>query len=156
MFNDAQFRPFRFTLSVFALAVLCLAAARPARAQDEKEPPFHEFKGVSIGMKVSDARQKLGSPTDKSDVQDLYSINDKQTALVYYDGSGNVSAIALMFTGAGADVPTPKSIFGADVEAKSDGSISKMVRYTKAGYFVAYNRTAGDSPMITITIQKIR
>lgn len=156
MFNDPQSRLARLSLSVFALLVLSVAAAQVARAQDEKEPPFHEFKGVSIGMKVSDARQKLGSPADKSDVQDLYSINDKQNVLVYYDAGGTVSAIALMFTGASADAPTPKAVFGTDVETKPDGSISKMVRYTKAGYFVAYNRTAGDAPMTTITIQKIR
>jgi len=29
------------------------------------------------------------------------------------------------------------------------------VRYPKAGYWVSYNRTAGNSPMITITMQAI-
>jgi hypothetical protein len=54
----------------------------------------------------------------------------------------------------GSDVPTPRSIFGADVEAKPDGSIYKMVRYQKAGCWVSYNRTAGDAPLVSITIQK--
>jgi hypothetical protein len=152
--NDVQSRLARRSLPLLALAVVCLAAS-VARAQDDKQPPFHDFKGVSIGMAVADARQKLGTAADKSDAQDIYNINDKQTAMLYYDG-GKVAAIVLMFMGGGANVLTPKSVFGTDVEAKPDGSISKMVRYEKAGYYVAYNRTPGDSPMITITIQKLR
>ncbi len=153
MSNDVQFSRSRRSLPLLALAVICLASA--ARAQDDKQPPFHDFKGVTIGMAAADARQKLGSPADKSDAQDLYNINDRQTAMVYYDG-GKVSAIVLMFTGGGADALTPKLVFGADAEVKPDGSISKMVRYEKAGYFVAYSRTPGDSPLITVTIQKLR
>lgn len=152
---DSKFRPLRLSLSLLALVTLCLAAALPARAQDEKEPPFHAFKGVAIGMTVADARLKLGNPTDKSDAQDLYNVNDKQIVQVYYDG-GKVSAISLMFTGAGPDALTPRAVFGSDIEAKADGSIYKMVRYQKAGYFVAYSRTAGNEPMVSVTIQKIR
>jgi hypothetical protein len=155
MSTDVQFRPLRLSLSLLALVALSLAAASVARAQDEKEPPFHGFKGVAIGMTVADARQKLGNPTDKSDVQELYSINDKQIVQVYYDG-GKVSAISLMFTNAGADALTPRAVFGSDIEAKPDGSIYKLVRYMKAGYFVAYSRTAGNEPMVSITIQKLR
>jgi hypothetical protein len=151
----SKFHHPRLGLSLLALFTLGLAAALPAPAQEEKEPPFHAFKGVAIGMTVADARQKLGSPTDKSDAQDLYNINDKQNVLVYYDG-GKVSAIALMFTGGGPDTLTPRAVFGSDIEAKPDGSIYKIVRYQKAGYFVAYSRSAGDSPMVSVTIQKIR
>jgi hypothetical protein len=154
MSNVSQFRPLRLSLSLLALVTLCLAAS-VARAQDEKEPPFHGFKGVAIGMTIADARLKLGNPTDKSDAQDLYSLNDKQSVSVYYDG-GKVTAISLMFTNAGADALTPRAVFGSDIEAKADGSIYKMVRYLKAGYFVAYSRTAGNEPMVSVTIQKIR
>lgn len=156
MSNDVKFRPAHRFVSLLALVTFCLAAASVARAQDEKLPPFHEYKGVSIGMAVADARQKLGNPADKSDAQDIYNINDKQSAMVYYDGAGKVSAIVLMFMGGNADALTPKSVFGTDVDARPDGSISKMVRYEKAGYFVAYSRTSGDSPLVTVTIQKIR
>jgi hypothetical protein len=145
----------RLRLPLFALLALCFCGT-VARAQDEaKEAPFHEFKGVCIGMSTADARAKLGNPTDKSDALDIYNISDKQTIQVYYDG-GKVSAIALMFTNAGADVLTAKNVFGADIEAKPDGSMYKMVRYTKAGYFVAYNRTAGNEPLVYVTIQKIK
>jgi hypothetical protein len=52
-------------------------------------------------------------------------------------------------------VPTAKSVIGADIEAKTDGSMYRMIRYTKAGFWVSYSRTSGDSPMVSITIQKI-
>jgi hypothetical protein len=141
-------------LPLFALLALCFCAAG-VRAQDEKEALFHEFKGVRIGMSAQEAREKLGNPTEKSDALDFYNVSDKQTIQVYYD-SGKVSAIALMFMNAGADAMTAKTVFGADIEAKPDGSIYKMVRYQKAGYWVSYSRTAGDSPLVSVTIQKIR
>ncbi|MFL6229311.1 MAG: hypothetical protein ACJ741_11080 [Pyrinomonadaceae bacterium] len=145
----------RLRLPLCALALVCLCAAG-ARAQDEaKEAPFHDFKGVCIGMSAADARQKLGNPTEKSDALDFYNVSDKQIIQVYYD-SGKVSAIALMFMNAGADAMSAKTVFGADIEAKPDGSMYKMVRYQKAGYFVAYNRTAGSAPTVSVTIQKLR
>jgi hypothetical protein len=155
MLRDLQFRLSHLRLALFAVLALSLLGAA-ARAQDEpKEPPFHEFKGVCIGMSAADARAKLGNPTEKSDALDFYNVSAKQTIQVYYDG-GKVSAIALMFTNAGADVMSAKSVFGSDIEARPDGSMYKMVRYAKAGYFVAYNRTAGDAPMVYVTIQKIK
>jgi hypothetical protein len=146
----------RLRAAALLLVALCFCAAATARAQDEpKEPLFHEFKGVCIGMSAQDARLKLGNPTEKSDAFDFYNLSDKQTVQVYYD-AGKVSAISVMFTSAGADVLSPKTVFGADLDAKADGSMYKMVRYQKAGYFVAYSRTAGTSPLISVTIQKIK
>jgi hypothetical protein len=145
----------RLRLPLFIALALCLCGT-VARAQDEaKEAPFHDFKGVCIGMTASDARAKLGSPSDKSDALDIYNVSDKQTIQVYYD-AGKVSAISLMFINAGASAMTAKNVFGADIEAKPDGSMYKMVRYAKAGYFVAYNRTAGNEPLVSVTIQKIK
>jgi hypothetical protein len=46
-------------------------------------------------------------------------------------------------------------VFGEDIEAKADGSKSRLVRYPKAGFWVSYNRTAGDTPLVTVTIQKM-
>ena len=51
--------------------------------------------------------------------------------------------------------PAPKSVFGSDVAPKADGSIYRMVRYPKAGYWVSYSRTAGADPMVTVTMQKM-
>ncbi|HKP72700.1 MAG TPA: hypothetical protein VJT82_07165, partial [Pyrinomonadaceae bacterium] len=64
-------------------------------------------------------------------------------------------AIALIYMNAGAKAPTAASVLGSDIEAKPDGSLYKMARYPKAGYWVSYSRTSGDSPLVSVTIQKI-
>jgi hypothetical protein len=119
---------------------------------DEATPPL-EFKGVSLGMSADEVRQKLGEPKDKADDQDFFVFNEKQTAQVLYDKTHKVVTISADFLG-GGDAPTPKSIFGSDIEVKPDGSMYKMVRYPKAGCWVSYNRTAGEAPLVSITIQK--
>jgi len=40
-------------------------------------------------------------------------------------------------------------------ECESDGSMYQLNRYEQAGYGVSYNRTAGDKPISTITMQKM-
>ena len=146
-------------LLVLLFAALALFASN-ARAQtpadkDKEEPPFHEYKGVRIGMTTDEARKKLGSPTDKSDTQDFYSFNDNESCQIYYDDTKKVFAVSVTYLGGGA-VPVAKSVLGADVEAKQDGSASKLIRYPKAGYWVSYARMAGDSPMTIVTMQKIQ
>lgn len=138
-----------------AVFALCLAPAAFAQDEEAKDPVFREFKGVQIGMTATDARAKLGTPTDKSDANDFYAVGDKQVVQVFYDAGKKVSAIAVSFIDSPADAPTPKSVFGSDVEAKADGSCYKMVRYPKAGYWLSYSRTAGNQPMIIVTMQKI-
>jgi hypothetical protein len=53
-------------------------------------------------------------------------------------------------------VPTCKQVFGSEAEAKADGSVYKMVRFPKAGYWLSYSRTSGNSPMTSVTLQKIQ
>jgi hypothetical protein len=52
-------------------------------------------------------------------------------------------------------VITPQQVSGADIDTKPDGSKYRLVRYPKAGYWVSYSRTAGDTPIVTVTIQKL-
>ena len=125
------------------------------KAQTDDKPLFSEFKGVRIGMSADEARQKLGEPKDKGTEQDFFVFNEKQSVQVFYDKSGKVSAISIDFLGGGSDAPAPKAVFGAEIEAKPDGSMYKLVRYPKAGYWVSYNRTAGETPLVSVTIQKI-
>jgi hypothetical protein len=66
-----------------------------------------------------------------------------------------VSAISIDFMSGSNGIPTAKEVLGTDADAKADGSIYKLLRYTKAGYWVSYSRTAGSSPTTTITMQKI-
>lgn len=151
--------------SVLALVVtILLFVSLSAHAQkkggaqtggDEAKPLFYEYRGVQIGMTAEEVRKKLGDPTDKGDEQDFFLLNDTESAQVFYNQAHKVMAISANFLNGAQDVPTPKALFGADLEAKPDGSVYKMVRYPKAGYWLAYSKSAGDAPLITVTIQKI-
>jgi hypothetical protein len=144
-------------LLAFSLSFATAQAQRRAAAQngDEETPVFHEYRGVQIGMAADEARKKLGGAKDKSEEQDFFVINDKETAQVVYDKAHKVSAISVDYLSGAADVPTPRAVVGSDIQPKPDGSLNKLVRYQKAGFWVCYNKTAGDSPMISVTIQKI-
>ena len=120
---------------------------------DEAPPAFSDFKGVKIGTPADEARKKLGSPREKADDQDFYMFNDSQAVQVYYDKSKNVSAISIDFM-SGA-MPTCKEILGAEEKPGPNGGVYKIIRYPKAGFWVSYSRTAGDSPTVTITMQKL-
>src|SRR5258706_3243210 len=145
------------TLTFVALAADISWAQRTRAAPDEPEnqPTFSDFKGVRIGMAADAARKKLGSPRDKSAEMDLYVFNDTQAVQVFYDKGGVVQAISIDFMSGANGVPTAKEVLGTDTEPKADGSMYKLLRYPKAGYWVSYSRTAGSSPTTTITMQKI-
>ncbi len=139
--------------SAFALPVA--SAQNGGAAKDKDDPPFHDYKGVQIGMTADEARKKLGDPTDKGDAQDFYAVNDNETVQVFYDAQKKVHAVSIIYLGGGAaTAPNAKAVLGVDVEAKADGSMHRRVDNMKAGYWVAYSRTAGDSPLVTITMQK--
>jgi hypothetical protein len=127
----------------------------PSAAPDDS-PVFHEYRGIQIGWVADDVRKKLGIPADKGDEQDFYVFGEKETAQILYDKTTKkVTAISVDFMNGANDVITPQQVFGADVETKPDGSKHRLVRYPKAGYWVSYSRTAGDTPIVTITIQKL-
>ncbi len=139
--------------SAFALSASAVQNGAGAAAKEKEEPPFHEYKGVRIGMTADEARKKLGDPTDKGDTQDFYAVGENETVQVFYDAEKKVHALSIIYMG-GASMPSAKSVIGADVEARPDGSMHHRVDYPKAGFWVAYSRTAGDSPLVTITMQK--
>lgn len=152
----------RPALPAFALTLLAALALLPAALAQtpadkptvKDEPPFHAYKGVRIGMSADEARKLLGNPTDKDDKQDMYSFNDNESCEVYYDAAKKVSAVKVMYFGA-KSVPTARAVLGDEPEARQDGSVSKLVRFPKAGFWVSYTRTSGDAPMTIIAIQKI-
>lgn len=146
-------------LMLFVLA--SLASTPVARAQNgagdknADKPLYVEYKGIRIGMLTNEVRKKLGDPADKGDVQDFFVFSEKESAQVYYDKEHKVMAVSVNYVGDGSGAPLPKVVLGADIEAKADGTIHKMVRYPEAGYWVSYNRTGGDDPLVTVTMQKI-
>jgi hypothetical protein len=145
------------------LVVVSLLFVGVSSAQTTRTPPVHEdkpvfldYRGVQIGWVADEVRKKLGSPADKGDEQDFYVFGEKETCQVLYDkATRKVTAISVDFMSGATGAITPQQVFGSDIDTKPDGSKYKLVRYPKAGYWVSYSRTAGDSPIITVTITKL-
>lgn len=124
-----------------------------AAAKPSAEPLYREYRGVTLGMNTKDVRAKLGKPQEKSDVMDFYIFNERERARVYYT-DGKASAVIATYIGKDSAAPAPAAVLGAEIEAKPDGSMYQMTPYKQAGYWVAYSRTPGDSPLVMITMQK--
>jgi hypothetical protein len=152
--------PFVLALMLFVSASLGSALAARAQnaagAKKADKPLYLDYKGVRIGMEMGEARKKLGDPADKGDVQDFYVFSEKETAQVFYDKGHKVMAVSVNYVGEQSGAPVPKVVLGIDIEAKPDGAMHKVVRYPEAGYWVSYNRTGGEDPLITVTMQKIQ
>ena len=149
-----------FTLVVLGAALSFLMTASVTKAQrkatEDDSSVLHDYRGIQLGMLSDEVRKKLGDPKDKSDEQDFFVFNDTETAQVVYDKTHKVITISADFLTQGTGIPTAKQVFGAEVEAKADGSVYKLVRFPKAGYWLSYNRTSGTSPLTTVTLQKIQ
>ena len=143
------------TLFLSSAAVAQTTRSAPG-AGKEDGPVFQEYRGVQIGWLADDVRKKLGDPAAKGDEQDYYVFGEKERAQILYDKKTRmVTTISVDFNSDAPDVLTPQQVLGADFETKADGSKHKLVRYPKAGFWVSYSRTAGDTPIITITLQKM-
>lgn len=130
------------------------ARVAPSAAQVE-EPRYREYRGVRLGMAEAEVHAALGTPKDSDGRQEFYAISDAEMAQVFYDARRNVWAVNVSYLGGKNNVPTPEQVFGGPVEVKPDGSIYKMVKYERAGYYVAYSRDAGDAPLVTVVMQKL-
>ena len=144
-----------------ALAIVCAtgfmatsASAQKANAHAEPIPQalYSDYKGVRLGMSPEEVRTKLGKPMQSDADQDYYVVSDNETVQLAYEAH-KVIAISIDYVG-GVGAPDYKTIVGPDVEVKADGSIHQLVMYDKLGFWVSYNRSAGNAPVVTITIQK--
>lgn len=155
-FNARVSRLLLFVVLTLCLPAITLAQTNKKRATAEETPVFKEYRGVQIGWLADDVRKKLGDPASKGDEQDFYMFGEKETAQFQYDkATKKVVAISVDFMNGGAAILTPQQVFGSDIEAKPDGSKYKLIRYPEAGYWLSYSRTAGDTPIITVTIAKL-
>ena len=159
MLDCAHTSKLQFAKSFSLLLVVVLLTGIGVQGQkatgDGESPAMREFRGVSIGMTAEEVRKKLGNPADKGEEQDFFIFNDNETAQVIYGKDKKVVALSFDFASGASDVPTPKSVFGSEVQAKADGSIYKRVSYPKAGYWLSYNRTAGEQAMTSLTFQRL-
>jgi len=105
-------------------------------------------------LSADEVRSKLQN-LKKDQGQDFYVFSDKESAQIYYDNKGKVMAISIDYFGDNSNAPAPDAVLGTSLEAKPDGSMYQLKRYADAGFWVSYNRTAGDKPIVTITMQKM-
>lgn len=96
-------------------------------------------------------------PVVSDDSGFYYEFSDKETAQISLDADKKVRAIAVMYSAVDASTPKLTDVLGPDakVTPAADGQVYDMVRYPAAGYWISYNRSGGDSPRVTIMIQKI-
>src|SRR5918996_1423817 len=108
-------------------------------------PEFTDYRGITIGMTDDEVRNKL-EDVKKGDDQDFVFFSDKESAQIYYDKDGKVIAISVDYF-APTNAPAPEKVLGEGLQAKADGSMYQLKRYPEKGYWVSYNRTAGEKPI---------
>ena len=149
-------------LLIPAILIVCSIAnaqevavnSKASTAAAANVPVFADYRGIKIGMSADEVRSRVNG-IKKGDGQDLLMLSEHESAQIYYDDKGKVTAISIDYFGDNNGAPAPESVLGAAIEAKPDGSMYQLNRYRDAGYWVSYNRTAGDKPIVTITMQKM-
>jgi hypothetical protein len=151
----------RFALIALALILGLLSSVvqgqqtqARAHAAGPQQPLYSDYKGVRLGMTPDEVRAKLGAPMQKGDDQDFYVISNNETAQIGYDATHKVYAISIDYVG-GTGAPDYKAVVGPEIDRRADGSLHKMVRYEQLGFWVSYNRSNGEVPVVTVTIQKM-
>ena len=143
-----------FLLLIFGVFVMT------ANAQNSNKkilPVWQNYKGVGIGTSADEVRTKLGAPKSEDADGFFYIFSETENAQFLLDKDKKVRTVQVVFTAENNAPPKFADVFGntAEPEAKPDGSVFKMVKYTDAGYWVSYNRMAGEKAMVIIMIQKM-
>ena len=144
---------------VFLLLVFCVFVVT-ANAQNSNKkivPVWQSYKGVQIGMTDAEVRQKLGAPKSEDADGFFYIFSETENAQVLLDKDKKVRTVSVVFTAENPASPKFADVFGntAEMEAKPDGSVFKMVKYADAGYWVSYSRMSGEKAMVIVMIQKM-
>ena len=142
----------RSTLLLLPAFILAISVSNAQSVSNA--PVFKDYRGITIGMSTDETRSKLDR-LKKGDGQDFLVFSEHESAQIYYDASGKVTAISIDYFGDKNGAPAPEAVLGTTIQAKPDGSLYQLNRYPEAGYWVSYNRTAGDKPIVTITMQKM-
>lgn len=144
----------RNLIAIVVLFVFVVAQGQSAtNVRQSNTPLLKDYRGVKIGMSADEVRAKL-EQIKKGEGQDFLVFSDEESAQIYYDSQGKVTAISIDYFNNGK-APSPNAVLGSALQAKADGSMYQLNRYPEAGYWVSYNRTAGDKPIVTITMQKM-
>ena len=99
---------------------------------------------------MQEVRAKLVEPTFKDDTLDFYVISENESTQIAYDATHKVKTISTDYAN-GVGAPNYLSVVGAELVQRPDGSLYRLVRYEKEGFWVSYNKSPGGT--VTITIQ---
>jgi hypothetical protein len=146
---------FRGQASEFRTNSTQIRQERVAGTDPATEPAFKDYKGVRIGMSTDEVAEKLGGPAVKEENEEVFLISDFEMAQVTYDGAGGVNTISITYSAEHPNPPTALAVLGEDVAADADGRVYKLIRFPELGYWVAYSRTAGDAPVVSVTMNKM-
>ena len=144
---------------VLPLLLGVLAAGVQAQTNSKKAalPVWQEYKGIKIGLTADEVRAKLGKA--QSDDKDgfLYVFPEDESAQILVGADQKVRTISVMYGSECLKAPKFEDIFGTAVhpEPQTGGAINKLIKYTEAGYWVSYNRLAGDKPSVMVIMQKL-
>lgn len=119
-----------------------------------QQPLYTEYKGVRLGMTANEVRTKLGNPAFMDKELGYFIVSETETAQIAYDAAGKVKIISVDYQN-GTGAPEPRAVVGAELEARENGSLYRVVYYESQGFWVAYGRTAGPVIIVSITIQKM-
>jgi hypothetical protein len=121
-------------------------------------PILQNYKEVKIGTTDDEVRDRLGKKATIDDKDGFFYQFDDEMAQIRIDKDKKVRLISITYTSDNKNTPKFEDVFGTSVKAEpgADGMIYKLVNYPEAGYWVAYSRTAGDKPTVTVTMQKMR
>lgn len=151
---------FGISVSAFGQAVSGLQDPTKQPAPNKIQSSIHQpiasvYKNVKIGTAADEVRELLGKA--KIDDKDGFFYDmDSEMVQIRLDENGKVRLIAVTYASKSSKAPEYSDIFADEpATAKPDGSVYRLVRYPEAGYWVAYSKTGGNEPTVTVTMQKL-
>lgn len=164
MRNNKGFLPvlIMFVMSTLLVSWGAKAAAQKSRAAVStvraviQQPIYAEYKGVHLGMTVKEVRTKLGEPALtalKDNEVDYFIISETETAQIGYDAAWKVKVVSVDYQN-GTGAPAPRSVVGAELEPRENGTLYRVTYYDSLGFWVSYSRITSPVTIVTITIQK--
>lgn len=133
-------------------------AAPAAQGTQTNAPLIDDINGITLGMTANEVRDKLGKPDSGNGTSLYYELKNGQQIQLQLDAEKKVTMVAGIYTGAKADAPEFAEVFGPDKtpQPQENGNVYQRVRYSEAGYWVAYNKVnLEDGAMVIVSLQKI-
>ena len=107
---ESKFIRSTFLLVPAILIVCSIASAQTAQQQEvavnskastaaaSNVPVYADYRGIKIGMVADEVRSKVNG-IKKGDGQDLLTFSEHESAQIYYDDKGKVTAISIDYFG---------------------------------------------------------